>query len=78
MTQSEIQPICFEDPRPGLSKRVRALREAQGLSLRKLSLMVGLNKNLINDIELGKANPTLVSLAKLAAGLDVKLTDLLD
>lgn len=46
--------------------------------MRKLSLMVGLNKNLINDIELGKANPTLVSLAKLAAGLDVKLTDLLD
>lgn len=75
MTQND--PIRFDDPRPALGLRVRALRESQDLSIRKLALMVGLNKNLVNDIELGRANPTVVSLAKLAAGLGVDLADLL-
>lgn len=77
MTQNDRHPIRFDDPRPALGQRVRALRESQDLSIRKLSLMVGLNKNLVNDIELGRANPTVVSLAKLAAGLGVDLADLL-
>lgn len=55
---------------------INRLREEQGLSLRKLAHMVGMDYAYICSIEGGKANPTLDVLSKIASGLDVEVVEL--
>ncbi len=58
--------------------RIHGLRREQNLSLRCLSLIVGLDHAYIYEIEQGQANATLSTLAKIADGLGVELKDLFD
>ena len=58
--------------------RINELRRTQGLSLRKLAQMVNMDYAYICNIESGQANPTLDSLSKIAAGLDVEVIELLE
>lgn len=55
---------------------INRFREEQGLSLRKLAHMVGMDYAYICSIEGGKANPTLDVLSKIASGLDVEIVEL--
>ena len=64
--------------RETVGRRIRETREAQGLSLRKLGLMIGMDYKHLFRIEHGQASPTLDALARIAAGLDVRVHDLLD
>lgn len=57
--------------------KVWELRTSKGYTLRKLEELSGVSKTEINDIENGKANPTVATLLLLAAGLGVELTELL-
>lgn len=53
------------------------LRKAQNLTLRQLEEKSGVSKSQINDIENGKANPTIETLALLADALNVDLSELI-
>ena len=53
--------------------RVREERHAQGISLRVLSNMTGGDYKRLCQLENGRANVTLDTLAKVAEGLDVPL-----
>lgn len=53
-------------------------RTACGLSKQKLALMVDVNRLTIRRIESGDANPTLDVLLRIAEGLDIPLSELLD
>ncbi|MHB1469183.1 MAG: helix-turn-helix domain-containing protein [Solirubrobacteraceae bacterium] len=57
--------------------RVRALREASSLSLRELALRSGVSAPMLSQVERGETSPTLVVAAKIAAGLDLRLSQLL-
>ena len=57
--------------------RVRALREAQGLTAEKLAYGCDFSKGQLSTIEKGLAVPTATTLAALAEGLDVLPLDLL-
>jgi XRE family transcriptional regulator, regulator of sulfur utilization len=57
--------------------RVRALREASGLSLRDLAARSGVSAPMLSQVERGDTSPTLVLAAKIAAGLDLRLSQLL-
>lgn len=59
-----------------MSYKVWELRTALGYSLRDLEVISGVSKTEINDIENGKANPSITTLLLLAAGLQVELTEL--
>lgn len=61
-----------------MTYKVWQLRTAKGYSLRDLEELSGVSKTEINDIENGKANPTLETLRLLASALDVKLFDLVE
>ena len=61
--------------RQSLGIRIRELRTAQGLSLRKLGLMVGMDYSYLFAIEHGTANATIDALVKIADGLDVELKE---
>lgn len=59
-----------------LGKRVRTLREQSGLSAREFALMVGRSKAYIIQLENGHRNVSLDTIERIAAGLDVSISDL--
>lgn len=58
--------------------RVRGMRERKGISLRKFALMIGIDKGFLVDVELGRKAPTLDTIEKITAGLDVTMGELFD
>ena len=61
-----------------MGERIKALREQQGLSQRKLALMIGSNQTHIWQIENGNVNVGLDLLCRLADALEVNVRDLID
>ena len=57
--------------------RVKALREAMGLSLRDLSERSGVSPTMLSQVERGGTSPTLAVAEKIAGGLDLTLSQLL-
>ncbi|HEY4897993.1 MAG TPA: helix-turn-helix domain-containing protein, partial [Solirubrobacteraceae bacterium] len=63
---------------PGVvGARVKALREASGLSLRDLSDRSGVSAPMLSQVERGETSPTLTVAARIASGLDLRLSQLL-
>lgn len=60
-----------------LGQRIKDLREERGSSQREFALMVGMNKTYIGDIELGKRNPSLKSLERIAGGFGLSVGKLI-
>ena len=60
-----------------IGPRVRALREAMGLSLRDLAERSGVSAPMLSQVERGDTSPTLVIAARIAAGLELTLSQLL-
>jgi len=65
------------DPVQQAGRRVRALREARGLSLRDLADRSGVSAPMLSQVERGDTSPTLAVAAKIAAGLGLSLSQLL-
>jgi transcriptional regulator with XRE-family HTH domain len=57
--------------------RIRALREAMGLSLRDLAERCGVSAPMLSQVERGETSPTLQIATRIAAGLDLRLSQLL-
>jgi transcriptional regulator with XRE-family HTH domain len=57
--------------------RVRALREAMGLSLRDLAERSGVSAPMLSQVERGETSPTLQVAARIATGLELRLSQLL-
>ena len=68
------QPIATPDP---LGPRVRALREAMSLSLRDLAERSGVSAPMLSQVERGETSPTLQIAARIATGLELRLSQLL-
>ncbi len=60
-----------------LGPRVRALREAEGLSLRDLAERSGVSAPMLSQVERGETSPTVSVAERIAAGLDLRLSQLL-
>ena len=57
--------------------RVKALREAGGLSLRDLAERSGVSAPMLSQVERGETSPTLATAARIAGGLELRLSQLL-
>jgi XRE family transcriptional regulator, regulator of sulfur utilization len=57
--------------------RVKALREAMGLSLRDLADRSGVSAPMLSQVERAETSPTLAVASRIAAGLDLSLSQLL-
>src|SRR5216117_3846653 len=57
--------------------RVKALREAMGLSLRDLALRSAVSAPMLSQVERGETSPTLSVASRIAAGLELSLSQLL-
>jgi transcriptional regulator with XRE-family HTH domain len=60
-----------------IGPRVRALREAMDLSLRDLAERSGVSAPMLSQVERGETSPTLAVAARIAHGLDLRLSQLL-
>lgn len=65
-----------ELPSP-LGPRIRALREAMDLSLRDLADRSGVSAPMLSQVERGETSPTLQVASRIAAGLELRLSQLL-
>jgi transcriptional regulator with XRE-family HTH domain len=66
----------LEHPAP-IGPRIRALRDAIGLSLRALAERSGVSAPMLSQVERGETSPTLAVAARIASGLDLRLSQLL-
>jgi transcriptional regulator with XRE-family HTH domain len=64
-------------PIAAVGPRVRALRDAMSLSLRDLADRSGVSAQMLSQVERGETSPTLAVAAKIAAGLELTLSQLL-
>ena len=60
-----------------IGARVKALRESSGLSLRDLAERSGVSAPMLSQVERGETSPTLTVAARIAAGLELRLSQLL-
>jgi transcriptional regulator with XRE-family HTH domain len=60
-----------------IGPRVRALREGMDLSLRDLAHRSGVSAPMLSQVERGETSPTLAVAARIADGLDLRLSQLL-
>lgn len=58
-------------------RRLHSLRTQLGLTQLELSLRCGIQASFIGSLELGKKNPTLTTITKIADGLGISITELL-
>jgi transcriptional regulator with XRE-family HTH domain len=70
--------VPISDPRILFGRRVRELRLAQQLSQEKLAELADLHRNYVGGVERGERNVSLVNIVKLAHGLDVRPTKLIE
>mgnify|MGYP005805957951 CR=1 FL=1 len=65
-------------PNEMLGINLKRLRTARQLSLGQLSAACGVSKIVLSQMERGEANPTINTIWKIAAGLGVRYTELID
>jgi transcriptional regulator with XRE-family HTH domain len=73
MSAAISEPASVTDVGP----RVKALREGMDLSLRDLAERSGVSAPMLSQVERGETSPTLAVAARIAAGLDLRLSQLL-
>lgn len=61
-----------------IAKNLSDLRNARHLTLGQLSKLSGISKAMLSEIEKGDSNPTINTIWKIAHGLDVPYTKLID
>ncbi len=61
-----------------LSRKIKALRHAHGLSLDELARRAGVSKGTLVEIERGEANPSIAVLCRVAAAFGVSVADIVD
>ncbi len=78
MSVTTARPDAAADFDPtSVGPRVRALRDAMSLSLRDLAERSGVSAPMLSQVERGETSPTLAVAARIAAGLDLSLSQLL-
>lgn len=71
-------PSTSRDMNTIISDNLRMLRTNAGISLGELSKLTGVSKSMLGQIERGESSPTISTLWKIATGLNVSFTDLME
>lgn len=77
ITYTRTVPAETDSHAISIGPRVKALREAGRLSLRDLAERSGVSAPMLSQVERGETSPTLAVAARIASGLDLRLSQLL-
>ncbi|MBV8956648.1 MAG: helix-turn-helix transcriptional regulator [Solirubrobacterales bacterium] len=72
-----LQAVESAGERNAVGPRIKALREAMELSLRDLAERSGVSAPMLSQVERGETSPTLQIATRIAAGLELRLSQLL-
>ena len=61
-----------------LGERIKAIRNAKGLSLEDVAKKIGKDRQSIHKLEKGEFNPTYLYLRQIGIGLDIDIADLFE
>src|SRR6185312_6632526 len=61
-----------------IARNLKALRESKKLSLEKVAELTGVSKTMIGQIERGESTPTITTIWKIANGLKISFTSLIN
>lgn len=64
------------EPQPGLGRAIKEIRHERGLSQEELGHRAEIHPTWISHIESGRNNPAWGSVRRIAAALDIRLSDL--
>ena len=56
--------------------KIKEIRVSKKISQRKLATLAGISNTYLSDIEVGRTNPSLKTMEKLAAALEIQIKDL--
>lgn len=65
-------------PQQSAKLRIKDIMDAQGITRNELASRIGLDGSALSNIINNKANPTVATLGKIAAALDVRVVDLFE
>jgi transcriptional regulator with XRE-family HTH domain len=69
--------LTVQNGKTAIGPRIKALREAMDLSLRDLAERSGVSAPMLSQVERGETSPTLQVATRIAAGLELRLSQLL-
>lgn len=56
--------------------KIKAIRVSKKISQRKLATLAGISNTYLSDIEVGRTNPSLKTMEKLASALEIQMKEL--
>jgi transcriptional regulator with XRE-family HTH domain len=74
----DLDPVPTTPPCMDVGERVRQARQLKRFTLRTVAKRAGLSESFLSQVERGKANPSIVSLQRIAAALGMSIGDLFD
>src|SRR6266480_6027255 len=77
MGEDSLDPTAAAPVSTLIGARVKALRESSSLSLREFAQRSGVSAPMLSQVERGETSPTLTVAARIAAGLELRLSQLL-
>ncbi|UUM11518.1 helix-turn-helix domain-containing protein [Clostridiaceae bacterium HFYG-1003] len=69
---SEIEGDCLFE----IGANIKSIRQHKNISQRKLAERAGISNTYLSDIEVGRTNPSLKTLEKIAAALEMEIKEL--
>src|SRR3954464_13472990 len=75
--RDNVHVVSVTSNLPAVGRRVRLLREGMNLSLRDLAERSGVSAQMLSQVERGETSPTIATAERIAAGLDLTLSQLL-
>lgn len=76
---AQVNEVIFlENLNSVISMNLKRIREEKKLSLDKVAKMTGVSKSMLGQIERGESNPTITTVWKIANGLKISFTSLLN
>lgn len=68
----------MKHPSDAVARNLKKIRESRGLSFDQLSALTGVSKSMLRQIETGNSSPTISTIWKIANGVKVSFTTLLE
>lgn len=68
--------VAHSEPQPALGGAIKSAREARGLMQEELAHRADLHPTWVSRLESGDKNPTWATVARIAAALDMRVSEL--